>query len=78
MNDTRTPLCPPPGGNVEKEKNVVRCPFCGSLDTAQEAAFGTTHAYSQYYCHACRTPFEWIKWEDVEPVTDLPKFLHSA
>ncbi len=56
---------------------MVRCPFCGSHNTAQEAAFGTTHAYSQFYCRACRTPFEWIKWEERAPAHDLPSFLQS-
>lgn len=60
------------------QEYVVRCPFCGAPDTVQEAAFGTTHAYSQFYCRACRTPFEWIKWEEHEPTTDLPRFLQSS
>jgi transposase-like protein len=32
----------------------VSCPFCGSTATRREADFGTTLAYAQYYCHACR------------------------
>ncbi len=70
-----TPPCPPQGGNNEKQSQTVRCPFCGSSNTAQEAAFGTTHAYSQFFCRACRTPFEWIKWEEHEANFDLPSFL---
>lgn len=56
---------------------VIRCPFCRSDETRLEAAFGTTHAYAQYFCLACRTPFEWIKWDDNAPVHDLPDFLKS-
>jgi hypothetical protein len=55
----------------------VRCPFCGSGATHAEAEFGTTHAYSQYYCRSCRTPFEWIKWEQNSPADDLPDFLRT-
>jgi hypothetical protein len=56
---------------------AVACPFCHSQDTACEAAFGTAHAYAQFYCRACRTPFEWIKWEEHSPAGDLPDFLKS-
>jgi len=76
-----TPLSAPQGGNFEEraQKNIkVQCPFCGSQNTTQEAAFGTTHAYSQFYCRACRTPFEWIKWEEREIQSDLPSFLQSS
>ncbi len=78
--ESMTPPCPPQGGNFEEgiEKNeTVHCPFCGSSNTLKEAAFGTTHAYSQFYCRACRTPFEWIKWEEREAHSDLPSFLQS-
>ena len=53
----------------------VRCPFCGSHDTRREARFGTTHAYEQFYCNSCHTPFEWIKWEENPANEDLPNFL---
>ncbi len=56
---------------------AVSCPFCHSQDTHGEAAFGTTHAYAQFYCRACRTPFEWIKWEEHAAAEDLPAFLKS-
>lgn len=78
MKKEMTPPRPPQGGNNEEKQNAVRCPFCGSHHTAQEAAFGTTHAYSQFYCHACRTPFEWIKWEEVASSSDLPLFLQTS
>lgn len=64
--------------SYSQKENAVRCPFCGAFDTAQEAAFGTTHAYSQFYCRACRTPFEWIKWEERDAGFDLPNFLQSS
>jgi len=54
----------------------VRCPFCHSADTRREANFGTTLGYAQFYCLHCRTPFEWIKWDERAPESDLPSFLH--
>ncbi|MCI0693500.1 hypothetical protein L0337_16025 [candidate division KSB1 bacterium] len=53
----------------------VVCPFCGSTETQQETDFGTTLAYAQFYCRQCRTPFEWIKWEDKNLSQDLPQFI---
>lgn len=53
----------------------VACPFCGSMETQQETDFGTTLAYAQFYCRQCRTPFEWIKWEDKNSSSDLPQFI---
>jgi hypothetical protein len=53
----------------------VRCPFCHSTETRREANFGTTLGYAQFYCCACRTPFEWIKWDDNAPPADLPAFI---
>jgi ring-1,2-phenylacetyl-CoA epoxidase subunit PaaD len=53
----------------------VACPFCGSTETQQETDFGTTLAYAQFYCRRCRTPFEWIKWEDKNVSADLPPFI---
>jgi DNA-directed RNA polymerase subunit RPC12/RpoP len=58
-----------------KNGAVVACPFCGSTRTQQETDFGTTLAYAQFYCLACRTPFEWIKWEEKISKPDLPAFF---
>jgi hypothetical protein len=68
---------------MQKEKSkkkkasgsFVACPFCGSTETSRETDFGTTLAYAQFYCHQCRTPFEWIKWDDKNVSTDLPPFI---
>jgi hypothetical protein len=53
----------------------VRCPFCNSVETQREANFGTTLAYAQFYCFNCRTPFEWIKWDEKALQSDLPAFV---
>jgi ring-1,2-phenylacetyl-CoA epoxidase subunit PaaD len=39
----------------------VPCPFCGSVDTVQESAFGPTLCRSTHFCTACRNPFEAFK-----------------
>lgn len=67
---------------IEKSKTqfaeiveAVCCPFCDSADTRREANFGTTLGYAQFYCFHCRTPFEWIKWDESAADADLPAFL---
>ena len=40
----------------------VECPFCSGMETEQFAGFGSQLSVSQYYCRACRTVFEWMKW----------------
>jgi len=57
--------------------DAVCCPFCHSADTRREANFGTTLGYAQFYCFSCRTPFEWIKWDEHAPAADLPAFLST-
>jgi hypothetical protein len=45
----------------------VACPFCHSTDTELFSLFGQQLLTVQYYCRACRTPFERIKgWDSVE------------
>jgi ring-1,2-phenylacetyl-CoA epoxidase subunit PaaD len=43
----------------------VPCPFCGSRDTSLLSLFGQQLLTVQYYCHACRTPFERVRDQDV-------------
>jgi hypothetical protein len=45
----------------------VTCPFCGGRDTRPLATFGSLLMTSQYYCAACRTPFEWLRRESDTP-----------
>lgn len=37
------------------------CPRCGSADTEQLSAFGSTACKALYRCRACREPFEYFK-----------------
>jgi len=39
----------------------VRCPRCGSLDTEQLSAFGSTACKALWRCRACREPFDQVK-----------------
>jgi len=47
----RLPLAPP-------------CPFCERRDTELMNAFGSQLSVSTYWCKACRSPFEFMKWID--------------
>jgi ring-1,2-phenylacetyl-CoA epoxidase subunit PaaD len=39
----------------------VPCPYCGSIDTVQESAWGPTPCRAAHYCRVCRNPFEGFK-----------------
>lgn len=39
----------------------VKCPRCGSVDTRQISAFGSTPCQSQHACNACLEPFDRFK-----------------
>jgi hypothetical protein len=38
-----------------------------------ESAFGGSLMSRQFYCRACRTVFEWVKWEPGDPSDWLPR-----
>ncbi len=42
-------------------KDEVACPQCGSTDTAEIAAFGSTSCKSLWRCNTCREPFDYFK-----------------
>jgi ring-1,2-phenylacetyl-CoA epoxidase subunit PaaD len=48
-------------------EQAVACPFCGSADVELLALFGSQLLTDQYYCRACRTPFEHLR-ADVDDV----------
>lgn len=39
----------------------VACPHCGSKETAEIAAFGSTSCKSLWQCKTCREPFDYFK-----------------
>jgi len=51
--------------NRSEAKAVVACPYCGSTNTELFSLFGQQLLTVQYYCNACRTPFERVKDDDV-------------
>jgi len=40
---------------------VVRCPYCGSVDTALRSEFGSTACKAIHVCRSCDQPFEEFK-----------------
>ena len=48
-----------------KTRAEVRCPYCASTDTELFSLFGQQLLTVQYYCNTCRTPFEYVKDDDV-------------
>jgi ring-1,2-phenylacetyl-CoA epoxidase subunit PaaD len=55
----------------------VRCPFCGSADVELLALFGSQLLTDQYYCRACRTPFEHLRADAEEYEASGPVGLES-
>ncbi|MGH2448796.1 MAG: hypothetical protein ACRDFS_09390 [Chloroflexota bacterium] len=47
------------------EASSITCPFCHSTETELMSMFGQQLLTAQYYCRACRTPFERLKDDDV-------------
>lgn len=41
------------------------CPFCGGTETEVMNAFGSHASVSTYWCRACRSPFEMMRWRGV-------------
>ena len=60
--DTPDADAPRPHDGMPPESVV--CPFCRSTDTELLSMFGAQLSTVQYYCRACRTPFEYMKQDD--------------
>lgn len=54
------------------------CPFCQSTETEKVSDFGTSLMVGSYYCRACRSHFESIKWGDRSQKLDIPEFLSRS
>jgi ring-1,2-phenylacetyl-CoA epoxidase subunit PaaD len=39
----------------------IPCPFCGSIETKMESAWGPTPCRTQHWCSSCRNAFEGFK-----------------
>lgn len=56
----------PPAPSAEADRvlpllPIASCPYCGSLDTTIENAFGPTLCRAIHHCAACQQPFERFK-----------------
>jgi ring-1,2-phenylacetyl-CoA epoxidase subunit PaaD len=60
---TESGVAPPPRGGPQLIvlDAPVACPYCGSLRTTLESAFGPTLCRTIRHCAACRQPFEAFK-----------------
>lgn len=57
-------IAPPPPASGKRalfEDVVLACPHCGSLNTEQVSAFGSTACKAHHRCLDCREPFEAFK-----------------
>lgn len=43
-----------------------QCPFCDGFETEMVSPFGGQMSVAQCWCRACRTAFDWLKWEGRE------------
>ncbi|HEU5349749.1 MAG TPA: hypothetical protein VFU63_14145 [Ktedonobacterales bacterium] len=56
---------------------AVACPFCGSSDVELLALFGSQLLTDQYYCRACRTPFEHLRADAPDSVAPKDTSEHD-
>lgn len=59
--DPVEPAPAPPG-----DDDGLTCPWCGSADTEQIAAYGSLLMTAQWFCTACHSPFERVRHRDAE------------
>lgn len=53
------------GASADARANEdVACPWCESVDVERLSAFGPMHMTEQWFCRACRTPFERVRQRD--------------
>jgi len=45
----------------QRSSALVSCPHCGSVETTELSAFGSTACKALYRCLSCREPFEYFK-----------------
>jgi ring-1,2-phenylacetyl-CoA epoxidase subunit PaaD len=50
-----------PLASLHRTEGSAACPFCGSVDTVLESAFGPTLCRATHFCRSCRNPFEAFK-----------------
>lgn len=56
----------PSGGSAGTLPESPTCAFCDGCETELMNPFGGQLSVAQYWCRACRTGFEYIKWGRAE------------
>lgn len=46
---------------LRRRGDLLRCPYCKSLNTTERSHFGSTACKSIWFCNSCRQPFEHFK-----------------
>jgi ring-1,2-phenylacetyl-CoA epoxidase subunit PaaD len=46
---------------LRRRADLIRCPYCKSLNTVEKSHFGSTACKSIWFCNGCRQPFEHFK-----------------
>jgi ring-1,2-phenylacetyl-CoA epoxidase subunit PaaD len=46
---------------LRRRADLLRCPYCKSLNTVEKSHFGSTACKSIWFCNSCRQPFEHFK-----------------
>jgi len=46
---------------LRRRADLLRCPYCKSLNTTERSHFGSTACKSIWFCNSCRQPFEHFK-----------------
>lgn len=54
---------------AEIDEPAVVCPFCDSSDVERLTRFGSEISKQGYFCNACRSPFERLKYDGRRPDT---------
>ena len=52
----------PASGTVGRLPETPSCPFCDGDETEIMNPFGSHASVATYWCRACRSPFEMLKW----------------
>lgn len=56
--------------NETEERRPVLCPWCASAEVKLTSAFGQSLLSSTYYCAACHSAFESVRWgRDLDAAT---------
>ena len=58
-----------PSESIGRLPEAPSCPFCDGKETEIMNPFGSQLSVATYWCLACRSPFEIMKWQARRPAT---------